>query len=96
MTNSKMKTIDMNEVKQLKKQLDARVRKGRGGYSPYRTIATKLRYSEPEGFRFVKDFFSGKIKYPKVQHYKMLMYARQIVNSKITNPYLAEFIELDD
>jgi len=91
-----MKTIDMNEVKQLKEKLDSKVRKGRGGYSPYRTIADKLRYSQPEGFRFVKDFFAGKIKYPKVQHYKMVMYARQIVKSNIDNPYLAELIELDD
>ena len=76
--NTHMKTIDMAEVAILKNKLDAQLKRGRYGYNPYRVIADKLRYSRPEGHRFVKDFFAGKIKYPKLQHQKMVAYARQL------------------
>ena len=73
----------MNEVADLKSKLDAQVKRGRYGYTPYKIIAQKLRYSQPEGFRFVKDFFDGKIKYPKLQHQKMIVIARQLTSGKV-------------
>ncbi len=86
MTNMNTKSINMTEVAELKAKLDGQLKRGRYGYNPYRIIADKLRYCKPEGHRFVKDFFAGKIKYPKLQHQKMVVYARQLTATVQTQP----------